>query len=72
MRKYTKRNGSLNSAAVQTNYPVEKIQSAPEISDELLKVVSSDVFTVGAAALGTPLKMKIRTELVWKSVNLLP
>ena len=43
-------------------------KSFPESTDQFLKVVSSDVFTVRAPALRTPLKMKFRTELAWKSI----
>ena len=48
------------------------MSSAPEIPDVLLEVVGPDVLSVGALTDGTLLKIKIRTELVWKSVNLLP
>ena len=48
---------------------VRQSKSPPEVSHEFLEVVSPDVFTVRAPALGTTLKMKIRTDLVWKSMS---
>ena len=44
--------------------------SSPEVTDEILEVVSSAVLAEREPALGTNLKMKIRTELVGKSVSL--
>ena len=69
MMYYTKFKMRFNRSAV----PIQcwaRSRSSPEITNVLLEVVSSTVFTERASALGANLKMKMRTELVGENQSI--